>query len=131
MDRRDALKNMAYFLWLPFVWLIYKMEGRQNAGRDRDSIIHVSKDFPEGITFFDSVIACRQNKKVHFLSSTCTHLGCRIQKEEAGILVCPCHGSRYDISGKNIKGPAVQALEILAYRKDPKTGDYLVETHAL
>lgn len=40
------------------------------------------------------------------LSSTCSHLGCLVnydkQKRE---FVCPCHGGRYDLAGRNIAGP--------------------------
>ena len=40
------------------------------------------------------------------LSATCSHLGCLVnyhkQKQE---FVCPCHGGRYDLTGRNIAGP--------------------------
>lgn len=40
------------------------------------------------------------------LSATCSHLGCLVnynkQKRE---FVCPCHGGRYDLAGRNIAGP--------------------------
>lgn len=36
-------------------------------------------------------------------SGTCTHLGCTpIRGGGYGGWVCPCHGSHYDASGKNI-----------------------------
>lgn len=37
----------------------------------------------------------------------CTHLGCRLTwNPEEGSYDCPCHGSRYDIDGNRIDGPA-------------------------
>lgn len=40
------------------------------------------------------------------LSATCSHLGCLVNyHKEKGEFVCPCHGGRYDLSGKNIAGP--------------------------
>ncbi|MGI9078039.1 MAG: ubiquinol-cytochrome c reductase iron-sulfur subunit [Gemmatimonadaceae bacterium] len=39
------------------------------------------------------------------LSPICTHLGCTVDIEGAR-LVCPCHGSIYDRSGKVLQGPA-------------------------
>ncbi len=39
-------------------------------------------------------------------SATCTHLGCLVNyKKEKHEFVCPCHGGRYDLTGKNIAGP--------------------------
>jgi len=40
------------------------------------------------------------------LSAVCSHLGCLVnynkgQKE----FLCPCHGGKYDLTGKNIAGP--------------------------
>lgn len=39
-------------------------------------------------------------------SATCTHLGCLVNyKKEKREFVCPCHGGRYDLTGRNIAGP--------------------------
>jgi len=39
-------------------------------------------------------------------SATCTHLGCLVNyNKEKHEFVCPCHGGRYDLNGKNIAGP--------------------------
>ncbi len=52
----------------------------------------------------------------------CTHLGCiplgqkpGDPKGDYGGWFCPCHGSRYDTSGRIRKGPAPRNLEIPAY----------------
>lgn len=45
------------------------------------------------------------------LSTTCTHRGCDVRwSKEAGHIVCPCHGSEYDLHGGNLVGPATQPL---------------------
>jgi Rieske Fe-S protein len=45
------------------------------------------------------------------LSTTCTHRGCDVRwSGEAGHIVCPCHGSEYDLHGGNLVGPATQPL---------------------
>jgi len=39
-------------------------------------------------------------------SATCSHLGCLVNyNKEKHEFVCPCHGGRYDLAGKNIAGP--------------------------
>ncbi len=39
-------------------------------------------------------------------SATCSHLGCLVNyQREKGEFVCPCHGGRYDLNGRNIAGP--------------------------
>lgn len=40
------------------------------------------------------------------LSPACTHLGCSVAWHRGkNEFLCPCHGGRYDISGRNIDGP--------------------------
>lgn len=40
------------------------------------------------------------------LSAVCSHLGCLVNyRRETREFVCPCHGGKYDISGRNITGP--------------------------
>jgi len=43
------------------------------------------------------------------VSPICTHLQCTVNVEGA-LLVCPCHGSTYDRSGRVLRGPAERAL---------------------
>jgi glycine/D-amino acid oxidase-like deaminating enzyme/nitrite reductase/ring-hydroxylating ferredoxin subunit len=47
----------------------------------------------------------------HARSAKCTHLGCAVRWNSAEkSWDCPCHGSRFEISGKVINGPAVTPL---------------------
>jgi cytochrome b6-f complex iron-sulfur subunit len=46
-------------------------------------------------------------------SARCTHMGCVVQYVDAGEaprFECHCHGSQFDITGKNIAGPAPRPL---------------------
>lgn len=52
------------------------------------------------------------------LSPICTHLGCTVEIEGQR-LVCPCHGSIYDRSGKVLQGPAEQPLVRFHTRVSP------------
>jgi len=45
-------------------------------------------------------------EKIAVLSAVCSHLGCLVNyRKETREFVCPCHGGKYDISGRNIEGP--------------------------
>jgi glycine/D-amino acid oxidase-like deaminating enzyme/nitrite reductase/ring-hydroxylating ferredoxin subunit len=49
---------------------------------------------------------------MHAVSPTCTHLGCEVTFNTAErTWDCPCHGSRFDIDGRVLEGPAVKDLE--------------------
>jgi glycine/D-amino acid oxidase-like deaminating enzyme/nitrite reductase/ring-hydroxylating ferredoxin subunit len=50
--------------------------------------------------------------RVSAVSPTCTHLWCRLRFNDAErSWDCPCHGSRFDVEGAVIEGPAVRDLE--------------------
>lgn len=45
------------------------------------------------------------------LSARCTHLGCLVQFDDAErCWACPCHGSRFDVDGSVLHGPATRPL---------------------
>jgi Rieske Fe-S protein len=57
--------------------------------------------------------------EVTALSSTCTHLGCRVSWDaEAGSLKCPCHGGVFDRTGKVIGGPPPAPLPRVTTKVD-------------
>ena len=48
---------------------------------------------------------------LHAVSPTCTHLGCRVSFNTAErSWDCPCHGSRFDVDGHVLQGPASKDL---------------------
>lgn len=49
---------------------------------------------------------------LHAVSATCSHLGCRVAFNTAEhTWDCPCHGSRFDLDGRVLEGPAVEDLD--------------------
>ena len=65
---------------------------------------------------------------VYALSAVCTHLGCitRYRSDEREI-ACPCHGSRFDLEGKVVHGPAPLPLPWLDVTQDA-VGNLVVDT---
>jgi Rieske Fe-S protein len=48
---------------------------------------------------------------LHAVSLRCTHLGCLVRFNGAErSWDCPCHGSRFDVDGTVLEGPAVDPL---------------------
>jgi len=72
------------------------------------------------VLFSDDCIVVNSEQPV-VLSSYCTHLGCRIKTMEKEKLVCPCHGSMFDLNGNPLKGPAVKPLKKLEFSINDKT----------
>lgn len=60
----------------------------------------------------DTVAAFRDDTgALHTVSANCTHLGCRVMFNTAErSWDCPCHGSRFDIDGHVLEGPATADL---------------------
>jgi len=49
---------------------------------------------------------------LHAVSLRCTHMGCLVRFNAAErSWDCPCHGSRFDVDGAVLEGPAVKPLE--------------------
>jgi Rieske Fe-S protein len=46
------------------------------------------------------------------VNAICTHLGCTVGYDGSrGVIVCPCHDSRFATDGAVIQGPATRSLE--------------------
>jgi Rieske Fe-S protein len=53
----------------------------------------------------------RDDNGWYALLNRCTHLGCQPALDpQARLLICPCHGSRFDLQGRVVKGPAARPL---------------------
>ncbi len=66
-----------------------------------------------GAIFADQKVVVTQPVAGTFkgFGTTCTHLGCQVNKVADGLIECPCHGSRYSVTDGTVKaGPAPRAL---------------------
>lgn len=72
-------------------------------------------DYPDNdLTFVEEqkVFIVKKGGTIRAISAVCTHLGCTVNwSQAAGKFLCPCHGSRFDPSGKNVAGPAPSPLQ--------------------
>lgn len=49
--------------------------------------------------------------KAFIVSTKCTHLGCQLHWNADELTwECPCHGSRFDYTGRLIQSPAIKDL---------------------
>jgi Rieske Fe-S protein len=61
---------------------------------------------------------------LHTVSATCTHLGCVVSFNTAErSWDCPCHGSRFDVDGRVLQGPAIKDLAVKRPPGRSSTGD--------
>ena len=63
----------------------------------------------------DNVAAYRDEQGVvHAVSAVCSHMGCLVGWNATDLTWdCPCHGSRFDLEGAVLHGPAVAPLKAL------------------
>ena len=66
-----------------------------------------------GVIYADHGVVVTQPTAGTFkgFSSTCTHMGCTVDKVANGLIQCPCHGSMYSVVTGAVKsGPAPKPL---------------------
>lgn len=80
------------------------------AGRSRVALpvtLGALEDFPldsARVVAAHDVLVLRDARGLAFISTRCTHLGCRV-RVVGSQLVCPCHAGRFTLEGKVISGP--------------------------
>ena len=126
INRKKFLKLSAAAIVLPFLVIWDNIVERTVEQHSSNSRITLPADLPQGVTFFKSVIINKNDNELKILSSKCTHLGCRINKLEDDKLICPCHGSNFNLDGHVIKGPATASLKKLSYKTDPNTKELVI-----
>lgn len=71
------------------------------------------------------VFIVSSSDRLTVLSAVCSHLGCLVNyRKETREFVCPCHGGKYDIAGKNIAGPP--PMPLTAYPVEVRNGMVMV-----
>ena len=78
---------------------------------------HVAGDrtLAQGLKGDPTYIIIKEDKTIasYGLNAVCTHLGCVVPwNNSEDKLICPCHGSQYDNTGKVVRGPAPLSLAL-------------------
>ena len=117
VSRRDFLGlvslGMAVLASIPVIGGAFRMAKANVRYEDSTKFkIGMIEDFPVGaVKKIDDkkVFIFADEGCIYAISAVCTHLGCIVFKTEGGFQ-CPCHGSKYNESGKVIGGPAPRPL---------------------
>ncbi len=101
---------------------------------EKPSIFKIGKpsDYPIGISEKwkreQQIWVIKNEKGIYAMISVCRHLGCTPNWfEDRQLIVCPCHGSIYDINGNVLGGPAPRTLWRAALSIDPIDGQIVVD----
>ena len=58
-----------------------------------------------------AILVHTPDDKWRAFSARCTHLSCTVRyREDIGMIFCPCHDGRFDLTGKNVGGPPPRPL---------------------
>jgi Rieske Fe-S protein len=76
----------------------------------------------------DILVIHPEKDKFVALDIKCTHRNCDLGfSSEEKLLVCPCHGSKFDLSGAVLNGPATKPLNY--YHAELKGDEVLVTVY--
>ena len=83
--------------------------GKLKAG---EALAFVFPDESPGLAFV------ARDGSLRALSAKCTHAGCTVVWESSFEILCPCHGSRFDLDGRVLQKPATAPLPAYTARRD-------------
>ncbi len=112
----------AFRYFLPSV--LYEKPSIFKIGRPSDYPIGISEKWKRE----HQVWVIKNEQGIYAMISICRHLGCTPNWfEDRKLIVCPCHGSIYDINGNVLGGPAPRTLWRAALSIDPIDGQIVVD----
>jgi nitrite reductase/ring-hydroxylating ferredoxin subunit len=127
LSRRNFMRIAAVAVVTVLLAALRSVTERLSALQPRSRQVVVPAELQQDVTFAGDVIVCRTDNGPRALSARCPHLGCRITHYADGLLVCPCHGSRFHLDGSVARGPAARPLEVLPHRFDRAAGTIVIQ----
>ncbi len=120
MDRRKFLKKIILRVLYFSVGIILSYPILRFIGyrkKIRRFVVVDPQNISSGVIFQKGVYLIKGDKGFFALSSSCPHLGCKINyRDDSGYFKCPCHGSMFDKNGKWLSGPAKKDMVHLPYK---------------
>lgn len=126
MNRKQFFKIIlsSFVLFLLYLW--EKLTTDISLTQLKNKQVILPNNFSNGIHLLNDLIVIKDDEKIKILSSRCSHLGCRINNIIDEILICPCHGSRFDLNGKPVQGPATNSLTELKFNIDSSKNQIII-----
>jgi cytochrome b6-f complex iron-sulfur subunit len=119
--------NFLMFLRFFFPRTLFEPSSRFRIGYPSDFGLGVDERFKQS----HRIWVVRRPDKMFVIYGKCTHLGCTpnwIESENK--FKCPCHGSGYDMEGRNFEGPAPRPMDRAQVELDAE-GQIIVDTGKL
>ncbi len=127
-SRRTFLVWLARFLSITVIGVFF-FSIFQRKEKSSSVVEKISPPKANGVALYKKVVLIKEGNSFRAFSRKCTHLGCDLTLDNDGKIVCPCHGSRFDLDGAPLYGPAKTPLTVLDVRKEPESGLLILERH--
>lgn len=118
LKRRSFVKKVLNILGLLFGIIFFYRFLMPTKNNNLDIVTIKLSDIPgEGALILPEkkLAVLRTKGRFEVYSTVCTHLGCNVSFSKEGFS-CPCHGSKFDIWGNVLKGPAVKPLNKVKFK---------------
>ena len=119
LNRKNFLKLAAWSFSVFFFGLTISIPTIKIRSRQK-KIRLLLENINSGANLFDEVIIVKDLNMLRAYLRRCTHLGCPLNINSDGTLICPCHGSQFNLAGMAVTGPATKNLTELAIKIDPE-----------
>lgn len=133
VERGTNLNRRGFLRWGTFLVSLFSLLGLSRIvqaflsmgheeGAPTRYVVGRWEDFPPGeVIRKQGVFLVRDEEGIYALKGECPHLGCGFRWDaKAGLFECPCHGSRFERSGRFLSGPANKPLQRVFLTKNPK-----------